>query len=490
MGQPDLISAIENFGEVKVLCVGDVMLDYFVYGDIERISPEAPIPVVRVHHQECMLGGAGNVVRNLTSLGTAATLLTLTGDDEPGERIRTLLDGVPNCDAVVLSDPDRPTSVKTRYLAQSQQVLRVDSESTAPLSATLQDELLKAFERVVGDCDIVVLSDYGKGVLAGESAQRFIQAARAAGKPVLVDPKGSDYLRYGGSTLVKPNRKELADATGMPVTDDRSVEQAARHLNAEASLGAVLVTLGAAGMLLVPATGPARAYRSAAREVFDVSGAGDTVAATLAAGMGTGHLELEAAAEIANLAAGLVVAKIGTAVVTQEQLIRELESQNDNTDGKVISLDDAVQRARRWRRQGLRVGFTNGCFDLLHGGHIALLRKARERCDRLIVGINSDSSVARLKGPGRPAQNQHTRSLILASLAPIDLVLVFEEDTPECLIRELRPDVLVKGADYRPDQVVGADLVAGWGGELVLVDLVPGHSTTKTLERLASQSFS
>jgi D-beta-D-heptose 7-phosphate kinase / D-beta-D-heptose 1-phosphate adenosyltransferase len=242
--------------------------------------------------------------------------------------------------------------------------------------------------------------------------------------------------------------------------------------------------------LLVPATGPARAYRSAAREVFDVSGAGDTVAATMAAGMGTGHLELEAAAEIANLAAGLVVAKIGTAVVTQEQLIRELESQNDNTDGKVISLDDAVQRARRWRRQGLRVGFTNGCFDLLHGGHIALLRKARERCDRLIVGINSDSSVARLKGPGRPAQDQQTRSLILASLAPIDLVLVFEEDTPECLIRELRPDVLVKGADYRPDQVVGADLVAGWGGELVLVDLVPGHSTTKTLERLASQSFS
>jgi D-beta-D-heptose 7-phosphate kinase/D-beta-D-heptose 1-phosphate adenosyltransferase len=223
--------------------------------------------------------------------------------------------------------------------------------------------------------------------------------------------------------------------------------------------------------------------------VFDVSGAGDTVIATLAAGVGSG-LSLEDAAEVANLAAGLVVAKIGTAVVTREQLIHELESHHPSAaaaDCKVMGLEEAVQRVRRWRRQGLRVGFTNGCFDLLHAGHITLLRKARERCDRLVLGINSDSSVQRLKGPGRPAQDQRTRALILASLAPVDLVVVFEEETPERLIRELRPDVLVKGADYRPDQVVGADLVASWGGELVLVELVPGHSTTRTMQRLAGQ---
>jgi D-beta-D-heptose 7-phosphate kinase/D-beta-D-heptose 1-phosphate adenosyltransferase len=240
-------------------------------------------------------------------------------------------------------------------------------------------------------------------------------------------------------------------------------------------------------MLLVPAEAPARAYRSVAREVFDVSGAGDTVAAALAAGIGSG-LGLEDAAEIANLAAGLVVAKIGTAVVTQEQLIRELESHHPSAaDSKVMPLEEAVQRVQRWRRQGLRVGFTNGCFDLLHAGHITLLRKARERCDRLILGINSDLSVSRLKGPGRPAQDEHTRAMILASLSPVDLVVIFGEDTPERMIRTLRPDVLVKGADYRPEQVVGADLVASCGGELVLVDLLPGHSTTNTLQRLGGR---
>ena len=270
MGQENLISAIENFAEVRVLCVGDVMLDFFVYGDIERISPEAPIPVVRVQHEECMLGGAGNVVRNLVSLGVAASLVSLTGDDDPGQRVRALLAGLPRCQAVTVSDPGRRTSVKTRYLAQSQQVLRVDSESTAA-GATHLAQLLKAFDELVRECDIVILSDYGKGVLTGDSAQRFIQAARAAGKPVLVDPKGTDFRRYTHSTIVKPNRKELAEATALPVADDASVERAARHLIAETSLDAVLVTLGPAGMLLVPADKPARAYRAAAREVFDVS---------------------------------------------------------------------------------------------------------------------------------------------------------------------------------------------------------------------------
>jgi D-beta-D-heptose 7-phosphate kinase/D-beta-D-heptose 1-phosphate adenosyltransferase len=491
MDQKDLISAIENFAEVRVLCAGDVMLDYFVYGDIERISPEAPVPVVRVHHEECMLGGAGNVVRNLASLGAAVSFVSLIGDgDSAGEKIGELLAALPNVRASLIRDPARRTSVKTRYLAQSQQVLRVDAESTEPAGASLAAQILQAFEGFVRDCDVVILSDYGKGVLAGDSPQRLIQAARAAGKPVLVDPKGRDYKRYAQATIVKPNRKELAEATGMPVTGDAAVEQAAKHLMPSAKLKAMLVTLGSAGMLLVTRDGPARAYRSAAREVFDVSGAGDTVIATLAAGVGSG-LKLEHASDVANLAAGLVVSKIGTAVVTREQLIHELESRHPSAaaaDSKVMVLDEAVQRANRWRRQGLRIGFTNGCFDLLHAGHITLLRKARERCDRLVLAINTDSSVLRLKGPGRPAQDERTRALVLASLAPVDLVVLFDEDTPERLIRELRPDVLVKGADYRPEEVVGADLVASWGGELLLVDLVPGHSTTRTMQKLASQA--
>ena len=488
MGQQYLISAVEKFAEVKVLCVGDVMLDYFIYGDIERISPEAPVPVVRVQHEECMLGGAGNVARNLAALGIPVSLVTLTGDDDAGERVRALLAGLPNCRAAVVADPTRRTSTKTRYLAQNQQILRVDSESTNPAGAPQLARLLDSFHELVLNTDVVILSDYGKGVLSGEGAQQFIRAAQAAGKPVVVDPKGRDYRRYAGATIVKPNRRELAEATRTAISDDASVERVARHLMTETSLGAVLVTLGPAGMLLVSAGQPARAYRSVAREVFDVSGAGDTVAAVLAAGMGSG-LALEDAAAVANVAAGLVVAKIGTAVVTQEQLIRELETHHPAAaDTKVMTLEDAVPQARRWHRQGLRIGFTNGCFDLLHAGHIALLREARKHCDRLILGINSDGSVARLKGPGRPAQDEQSRALILASLSPVDLVLVFEEDTPERLIRELRPDVLVKGADYRPDQVVGADLVASWGGELVLVDLLPGHSTTGTLRRLAGQS--
>ncbi|ABS63510.1 rfaE bifunctional protein [Parvibaculum lavamentivorans DS-1] len=481
---PDIQSLVEGLGHARVALAGDVMLDRFVYGHVERISPEAPIPVLRVDEERAMPGGAGNVARNLAALGAEVTFLSAVGDDEAGADLKAALEREGGIEAALTVVPGRTTTQKTRFVAMSQQILRADRETTQPLDAASAERLLAALTSALKDRQVLVLSDYGKGVLTPAFARGAIAAARAAGIPVIVDPKGRDYSLYAGASVVTPNRKELGEATGAAVDTDEEIVAAARALMKAHDIGAVVVTRAQAGMSVITADGAVTHLKAEAREVFDVSGAGDTVVSTLAAALGTG-LTLAEAAGLANSAAGIVVGKVGTAVVHQDELLAKLrERELSMLEAKVAGLKSAEDIVAGWRARGLTVGFTNGCFDLLHPGHVTLLERSRALCDRLVVGLNSDASVSRLKGPERPVQPDIARATVLAALASVDLVVIFEEDTPEALIKALRPDILVKGGDYTIDKIVGADFVQAHGGRVEIVDIVPGFSTTGTLARL------
>ena len=479
-----LAGEVERLAQVRILCVGDLMLDRFVYGRVERISPEGPIPVMLIEHEATMLGGAGNVVRNLVALGARCTFVSVVGNDAAGRQLESLVGAEAAVEPYLLTDPARVSTIKTRYLAAGQQLLRADRERTGPLAAPVAADLARVAADAVPGSDAVLLSDYGKGVVDGPVLAAVMARAHECARPVVVDPKGLDFARYRGAAAVTPNRAELAEATRVPVDGEAEIVAAARQVIDQCGIAAVLVTRGADGMTLVDGSGfehlPARA-----REVFDVSGAGDTVAATFTAGIAAG-LGLADSARLANAAAGVVVGKVGTATVSAADLATALrEGDVLATDAKLVSAATAAERIAAWRRRGLRVGFTNGCFDLLHPGHIALMRQARAACDRLVVGLNADASVARLKGPGRPVQPEAARALVLAALEQVDLVVVFAEDTPMRLLELFRPDVLVKGADYAVAGVVGAELVRGYGGRVLLAELEPGHSTTSTIARIA-----
>jgi D-beta-D-heptose 7-phosphate kinase/D-beta-D-heptose 1-phosphate adenosyltransferase len=484
MSYTDLIPFVEAFDRARVMCVGDVMVDHYVHGQVDRISPEAPIPVLRIDHEEERLGGAGNVLRNLHALGAQTCFISATGTDAAGRDVGRLVARLGGAEAHVLTEWGRTTTVKTRYIADTQQLLRADRERVAPLRPELRDELLKLVGQALGHYQVTVVSDYAKGVLTNGMAAEIIAQARAAGHTVIVDPKGVDYAIYRGASVIKPNRLELAAATKRPVDSEDAIIAAARELIAAHDFGAVLVSRSKDGMLLVQASGETHALAAEAHEVYDVSGAGDTVVAVLAAAIAAGA-PLPDAARLANLAAGIVVGKVGTAVVHGNELAEALVDRDGLATRKVLPLPLALDHVARWRRKGLKIGFTNGCFDLLHPGHVSLLEQARAACERLVVGLNSDASVKRLKGAERPVQNEAARAAVLASLASVDLVVLFEEDTPRELIAELRPDVLVKGADYRIDQVVGGDLVQSYGGTVLLAELAPGFSTTATIARMA-----
>ena len=472
------------FAGKTVLVLGDVMLDRFIYGAVDRISPEAPVPVIAVEKETAMLGGAGNVARNVAALGARAVLIGLVGQDEAGAALRGMIDAEPGLEAELVTDAGRRTTEKVRYISGSHQMLRVDREDRGPGDGAA---LLAAFEARLASADVVVLSDYAKGVLTPRVARAAIDAARAAGKPVIVDPKSRDFARYDGATLIKPNRKEAAEATGIVDNSDEASEAAGAAILAMApGLEAALITRGGAGMTLAERGRPPVHLPATAIEVFDVSGAGDTVAATLALSVAAGA-SLPDAAHLANLAGGLVVAKLGTDVVTAAELTaRAGSAEGEPGEIKIADRDHARQIVEGWRARGLKVGFTNGCFDLLHPGHVSLLSQAKAACDRLIVGLNTDASVAKLKGPTRPVQKEHGRATVLASLSSVDLVVLFDEDTPLELIKAFRPDVLVKGADYTVETVVGSDIVLGYGGKVVLAELKQGQSTTNLIARMNS----
>jgi D-beta-D-heptose 7-phosphate kinase/D-beta-D-heptose 1-phosphate adenosyltransferase len=479
-----------DFSALTVLCVGDVMLDRFVHGDIERISPEAPVPVLRLRGTREMLGGAGNVASNIASLGGKAVLVGLVGTDDPGVRLRRILEKQDRIESRLVDTPHRPTVSKTRFIAGRQQVVRADEESGDALNGEEEAALTRTLETAVEGVNAVILSDYGKGVLSPAVVQCCMAAARTHDVPVFVDPKTDDFAAYRGATCVTPNAREMSQAARAPVDTIAEIEAAARRVMAHAGIGAILVTRSEKGMTLVEPHGTERAP-ARAREVFDVSGAGDTVIAALALAVASGR-SLVQAMHIANAAAGVVVSKLGTATADIGEVMHELSAQDAQAGiapgmGGVpglLSLNAAQALMARWHAQGFSVGFTNGCFDILHPGHVALLAFARGQCDRLIVALNADASVARLKGPSRPVNSLPQRAAVMAAIRHVDAVVAFDEDTPLALITTLVPDVLVKGADYSADQVVGGDVVRAAGGRVVLADLVAGQSTTGIITKL------
>jgi D-beta-D-heptose 7-phosphate kinase/D-beta-D-heptose 1-phosphate adenosyltransferase len=477
---------LTDIGKQTILCIGDLMLDDYVYGEVSRISPEAPAPVIAVAREDVIVGGAGNVARNIASLGARCLFVGVIGDDAAGKTLKSKLGGKSGIASRLVLDPSRPTTRKLRFVSEhhSTHLLRADWELATPVGAKVEAALIKHSLAALPRVGAVVLSDYAKGVLTPRLIRTVIAHARKLKKPVIVDPKNADFSVYRGATIITPNRKELADATRQTVGSIAELAAAASTLSRSVASKAVLVTLSEEGMMLHTRGGASIHVPAYSVNVRDVSGAGDTVVAVLSVMLALGA-DFEAATRTANAAASVVIGKRGTATVSAAELrARILPSATLAPEEKIVfdwrELDD---RLAAWRAQDLRIGFTNGVFDLLHPGHIKVLAQARAACDRLVVGLNSDASVRRLKGDGRPIQSEHARAEVLAGLEAVDLVAVFEQDTPRKLIRHVRPMVLVKGGDYRRNQVVGHDIVEAQGGEVILVDLVPGFSTTRIVER-------
>jgi D-beta-D-heptose 7-phosphate kinase/D-beta-D-heptose 1-phosphate adenosyltransferase len=480
-----LQSRLAAMSGARILCVGDVMVDRFVHGEVARVSAEAPVPILARAREAVMLGAAGNVARNVAALGGAPALVGVVGRDPAGAEALALARGEqPPIGLGLVTDPGRPTTTKIRFISAGQQLLRVDHESVRSPEAEAEAELLAQIGELGRGAGAILLSDYGKGVVTDAIVGACLAAARAQGAPLIVDSKARGFARYAHADVVKPNAAELAFATDMPTSTDAEVEAALAKALERCACGAILVTRSAEGMSLAVRGQAVRHFRRPPPEVFDTAGAGDTALAALGLALAAGAA-LDEAVEIALLASSVVVEKAGVASVSADELLEaELAAHREPLEAKIATVAGMARAAARWRERGLRVGFTNGCFDILHPGHVACLAQARAWCDRLIVGLNSDASVSRAKGPGRPVNPLESRALVLASLACVDLVTTFDEDTPAALIEAARPDVLIKGGDYNADDIVGADRVRGWGGEVKIAPFVEGQSTTATLARV------
>ena len=474
-----------DFSKVRALCIGDVVLDRFVSGDVTSISREAPVPVFRWNSEKVMLGGVGNVVANLRSLGVETTLIARIGRDPAGARIKELLDRAGARHRLIESGAV-PTIQKTRFVAKGHHVLKVDQDGERVPSADEEGEVLAALVEALPQVDLVILSDYANGLLSASLARKVIAECRGRGRPVYVDPRGKDYAKYAGATLVKPNRLELEIATGADIVGEgadlqgRVVAAAAALLKKE-GISEAVVTLSEKGMVYVPSSGDgAFALPTRVVDVCDVSGAGDTTMAVLASARAAGATVREAMS-LANVAAGIVVGKVGTATVSVAELAAALGEQ-----GKVFSREALAARVRAWQQEGLKVGFTNGCFDCLHCGHLSSLEQAREFCDRLVVAVNDDAYARRHKGPTRPIQDERTRVQVLAGLELVDAVTLFGEETAEGVLSAIRPDVYAKEG-YDLETLPEAKLVRSWGGGCRTLKRVPGYSTTEIEQRLKAR---
>ncbi len=474
-----------GFGQIKVLVVGDIMLDRYIIGDVDRISPEAPVPVIRHAQRYERPGGAANVAMNLAGLGCQAFLAGFWGDDgEKGELLALIEKAGVNSVGVVSSS--LPTISKTRIVGRTQQLLRLDIESRDAYPAVESERLIARAEELAGKVHAVILSDYAKGALTDELCARVIRAARAAGVPVLADPKTPNFSKYSGATTICPNLSELSAATGIASHKTDEMLAAAQHLIAEHDIQFLTVTMSEKGIRVLSPGEAVYHSPARAREVFDVSGAGDTVIATLAASM-AGGLHIHTAVELANLAAGIVVGKVGTVPIAQHELIAALTpSSGLNSGEKVLDLERVKLRVAEWRASGETIVFTNGCFDLLHVGHITLLEDCRKFGSKLVLGLNTDMSVSRLKGPSRPIISQNDRARVMSALAAVDAVVLFDEETPLELIRSLKPNVLVKGGDYTIETVVGHEDVLASGGRVEIVPTVEGFSTTNIVKKMVA----
>ena len=475
----------EDFSNIRVLCVGDVMLDRFISGEVKRISPESPVPVLSVSGSQSFPGGAANVARNIAALGGKCTLISVVGRDAVARELQFAIDSVEGLTCEFCVSPNRPTSEKTRFVAHGQHMLRTDHEVAAAIDDEIQEAVLRSIKRLASSHNVMVLSDYAKGLLTDGVISGAIAIAGAHQLPVVVDPKSVDLGRYAGATVITPNSKEVQDATGIdPTEEDARAESAGASILRTAGVQNVLLTRAHRGMTLVGENAQPFHIRASAREVFDVVGAGDTVIATLALSLGA-KMNLRDGARLANVAAGIVVGKRGTATVTQTELADELLRVDSGTlralQSKIMSAQEVVHLAQTWRKNGLKVGFTNGCFDILHIGHLSILSFARQHSGKLIVAVNSDASVRRLKETGRPINPEQDRSMVLAALSVVDAVVVFDEDTPLEMIQQINPDVLIKGGDYTVETIVGSAHVLSHGGQVLTCPLIPGKSTTRVL---------
>lgn len=462
----------------KVLVIGDLMIDHYLWGKCERISPEAPVQVVAIERETSVLGGAGNVIHNLRALGAEVEVLSVIGADNNAQELKKLLSNIQvNSDNLVIQE-NRNTSKKSRIIASQQQVVRYDKESTEDITLDSEEKIIQRVKADIEHYDIVLLSDYGKGVLTNALTRTIIDVANDAGKKVLVDPKGDDYTKYTGAYLLTPNKKEAIEASKVQIKDEKTLLEAIVKLKDICHLGVSLITLSEDGIAIYDDT--LRKHPTVAREVYDVTGAGDTVIASLGFSLACGY-DIDKAVKFANLAAGVVVGKIGSATATLNEIIEYESSLNKSTsDSHIKTLEEIELLSTELKKRGKKIVFTNGCFDILHVGHVKYLEEAKSYGDVLILGLNSDESVRRLKGPTRPVNNEDDRAYILASLEAVDYVVKFYDDTPYELIKAVKPHILVKGGDYEGKEVVGEDIA----NELRLVDFVDGKSTTKIIERI------
>ena len=462
----------------RLLVIGDLMIDHYLWGSCERISPEAPVQIVNVKSESVVLGGAGNVINNLNALGAKVDVISVIGDCEISDELKTLLTDIRVNTQYLITQKDRITSKKSRIIASQQQVVRYDRESTDEISSESKNSVLDSFRNIIENYDGVLLSDYGKGVLTSELTQALITIANENGKKVLVDPKGLDYSKYKGAYLLTPNKKEAGEAMQVNIKDDASLTQAITQLKTECDLDVSLITLSEQGVAIYDDA--LRTHPTVAREVFDVTGAGDTVLASLGFALACEY-GIDDAVEFANLAAGIVVGKIGSATATLNEIIEYESSLNKSTsDEHIKTLGEITALSQELKARGKKIIFTNGCFDILHAGHVRYLETAKSYGDVLILGLNSDKSVTALKGKGRPINIQIDRAYILAALEAVDYVVIFDEDTPYNLIKAIKPHILVKGGDYEGKDVVGQDIA----DELKLVQFVDGKSTTRTIEKI------
>jgi D-beta-D-heptose 7-phosphate kinase/D-beta-D-heptose 1-phosphate adenosyltransferase len=490
----DLIDLVQNLGRPRVLVVGDVMLDRYVWGDAERISQEAPVVLLRADRREERLGGASSVATMLSALQADVKLVGVIGPDGDGKRVRELLDDLKVEHSAVRTDDGRPTTLKERFIGRAQhrhpqQMLRVDYEARTAVSGGVEAELCEAIASAVGRADVVLVSDYDKGVCTAGVMAATIRAAKQRGVRVVADPiRGCDYAKYRGCSAVTPNRLEAGLATGRQIETTDEAIAAARQLRDELGLEAGIVTLDKDGMALAHRDGTEAVYPTRPRQVYDITGAGDMVMSVLGLALAAGA-DYPSAIRLANVAGGLEVEKIGVATVTREEIVNDLFHSPSTADphaaaSKVRALPQLLPELEARRRAGHRIAFTNGCFDILHAGHVQYLNEARAQGDCLVVGLNTDASVRNLKGPGRPVNSEEARAAVLAGLGSVDYLVLFDDPTPLELIKAVKPHVLVKGADYRKDQVVGAELVEGYGGRVHLAGLREGYSTSKLIQQM------
>ena len=478
-----LNTLVERLSEAKVLCIGDLMLDKFVYGEVNRISPEAPIPILKTKSDKLLLGGAGNVANNLSCLGVETHFISVIGKDQTGKTIAKLIKKIPNIIANLITDEKRPTTFKTRFIANGQQMMRVDSETTLNIDNTIESNIIELTRSALDHCGALVLADYGKGVLTRFLLKKIITIAKSKKIPVIIDPQGFDYSAYSGADLITPNLKELSEATTKPTDNDEEINSAAISLISKYKINSVLATRSSDGMSLINKK-CFTTFAAEAREVFDVSGAGDTVVATLSACLAA-NIKLDHGVKLANIAAGIVVAKLGTAVVYTNDLISNFNNGSvKSIDEKLYTIHSITDQIKTWRSKGLKIGFTNGCFDILHPGHLSTITKAKSLCDKLIVALNSDSSVKSLKGDNRPVQSEVTRSKILISLEHVDGVIIFNEKNPNNILKLIKPEIFVKGADYSIKNIPETKIINSYGGKIILADIKDGFSTTNTIVKI------